>query len=54
MEVIKDGREKKFITTCKSCQSDLKWSQKDIYESNTIKFIVCPICGNHIIVELKY
>ena len=57
MRVKSNGYEKVHSGICENCNSELEWTQKDIYEKYveqyTRQFVVCPICNTKLLVKLK-
>ncbi len=60
VEVIKRGSDRKFVTQCKNCMSELRYSLSNVEEGrfdyncgrDYYKYIICPECGEKIGVEL--
>ena len=56
--VIKDGRERTFVTTCSRCDSVFSYQNEDTTETTqtvsinftkrevTTRYIKCPVCGH--------
>lgn len=52
MKVIKNGKEKTFITRCSSCGSDLEYTLEDVnkkkVEFGEINYVTCPVCSKEL------
>lgn len=44
INILKNGYDKKFIHTCKSCRSDLIYERTDVLQYEGRKYIACPVC----------
>lgn len=59
ISVIKNGKEKNFYTRCNKCGSEMEYNHDDVkYETSvastgiTRRFIICPVCGETLLVNL--
>lgn len=59
MEIIKNGKEKTFYARCGNCATELNYTLDEVKTEksgsvlrDTIQYIMCPVCDEHIIVNL--
>lgn len=53
MKVIKEGKVQTFQIYCQDCGSKLKYIKKDVLYDGDIRYIICPVCGEKIIISLN-
>ena len=56
MKVITNGKDKVYTTTCRECNSDLEYTDADVFYTpnkyhinaylQDCRCVKCPVCGN--------
>lgn len=59
ISVVKNGKEKTYYARCNKCGSEMEYMHSDVkyetsraYANATQRYIVCPVCGESIAVNL--
>lgn len=58
ISIIQNGKEKTYYARCNKCGSEMEYEHSDVkyetssYNNATQRYIVCPVCGETILVNL--
>lgn len=60
ISIIKNGKEKTYYARCYECGTEVNYGYEDVKDDTSSatrrvdrRFIVCPVCGNGITVDLS-